>query len=58
MIKTTVKENGFEGILLPGDGRKSKVVIVMSGSNGGMNLTKQCAELMKNELLEWAKNVW
>lgn len=44
MIKTNVKENGFEGILLPGNGDKEKVVIVMSGSNGGMNLTKQCAE--------------
>ena len=44
MIKTTVKDNGFEGILLPGDGRKNKVVIVMSGSNGGMKLTKQSAE--------------
>ena len=44
MIKTTVKENGFEGILLPGDGRKNKIVIVMSGSNGGMKLTKQCAQ--------------
>lgn len=44
MIKTTVKDNGFEGILLPGNGRKDKVVIVMSGSNGGMKLTKQCAD--------------
>ena len=44
MIKTTVKDNGFDGILLPGDGRKNKVVIVMSGSNGGMKLTKQSAE--------------
>jgi len=44
MIKTTVKENGFEGILLPGDGSKNKIVIVMSGSNGGMKLTKQCAQ--------------
>lgn len=43
MIKTTVKDNGFEGILLPGDGSKDRVVIVMSGSNGGMRLTKQCA---------------
>ncbi len=44
MIKTNVKENGFEGILLPGNGSKEKVIIVMSGSNGGMNLTRQCAE--------------
>ena len=44
MIKTTVKDNGFEGILLSGDGRKNKIVVVMSGSNGGMKLTKQCAE--------------
>lgn len=44
MIRTTVIDNGFEGIFLPGDGKKNKVVIVMSGSNGGMKLTKQCAD--------------
>lgn len=44
MIKTNVKDNGFEGILLSGDGSKDKVVIVMSGSNGGMKLTKQTAD--------------
>lgn len=44
MIKTNVKDNGFEGILLSGDGSKEKVVIVMSGSNGGMKLTKQTAD--------------
>ena len=44
MIKTTVKGDGFEGILLPGNGSKEKVMIVMSGSNGGIKLTKQCAE--------------
>ena len=35
---------GFEAILYPGNGRKDKVMIVMSGSNGGMKLTKQEAE--------------
>ena len=44
MIKTTVESEGFEGILLPGNGSKEKVIIVMSGSNGGMKLTKQCAD--------------
>jgi esterase/lipase len=44
MRKTTVKENGFEGILLPGDGSHEKVMIVMSGSNGGMRMTKQIAD--------------
>lgn len=44
MIKTNVKDNGFEGILFSGDGSKDKVVIVMSGSNGGMKITKQTAE--------------
>ena len=39
----TVKDDGFEGILYPGDGRKDKVLIVMSGSNGGMSLTTQAA---------------
>lgn len=39
MIKTTVRSNGFEGILYPGNGSKEKVIIVMSGSNGGMTLT-------------------
>ena len=32
---------GFEAILFPGDGTKDKVVIVMSGSNGGMGITKK-----------------
>lgn len=41
IMTTNIKDNGFEGILLPGDGSKEKVVIVMSGSNGGMKLTKQ-----------------
>jgi len=44
MIKTTVKQEGFESILLPGDGRTDRVMIVMSGSNGGMSLTLKCAE--------------
>ena len=44
MIKTTVTDNGFEGILLEGNGSKDKVMIVMSGSNGGIKLTKQAAE--------------
>jgi len=44
MIKTRVKDNGFQGILLPGDGSKNKVMLVISGSNGGMRLTRQCAE--------------
>jgi len=44
MKKTTVKDHGFEGILLPATGRKDKIVIVISGSNGGMRLTKQCAD--------------
>ena len=41
MTKTTVQKDGFEGILYPGNGRKDKVLIVMSGSDGGMKLTKQ-----------------
>lgn len=44
MTKTTVKNEGFEGILMPGNGRKDKIMIVMSGSNGGMTLTRQTAE--------------
>ena len=40
MIKSTVASEGFEGILFSGDGRKDKVIIVISGSNGGMQLTK------------------
>ena len=44
MLRTTVKKNGFEGILYCGNGRKDKVVIVMSGSNGGMLLTRIEAE--------------
>ena len=44
MKKTAVQTEGFEGILYPGNGRKDKVLIVMSGSDGGMTLTKQEAE--------------
>ena len=40
MKTTSVQTEGFEGILYPGNGRKDKVLIVMSGSNGGMTLTK------------------
>ena len=42
--KANRKTDGFEGILLPGNGRKDKVLIVMSGSNGGLKLTRQAAE--------------
>ena len=41
MITTSVQTEGFESILYPGNGRKNKILIVMSGSNGGMSLTKQ-----------------
>lgn len=44
IITASVSENGFEGILFPGDGRKDKVLIVMSGSDGGMTLSRQEAE--------------
>ncbi|MBQ8952689.1 MAG: hypothetical protein IJ048_01110 [Clostridia bacterium] len=44
MTTTSVQNEGFEGILYPGNGRKDKVLIVMSGSDGGMALTKQESE--------------
>lgn len=44
MIKTTVVTDGFEGILFPVGERKDKVIIVISGSNGGMSMTRKCAE--------------
>ena len=44
MEKTSVQTEGFEGILYPGNGRKDKVIIVMSGSNGGMSLTEKEAK--------------
>ena len=37
----SVEAEGFEGILYPGNGQKDKVLIVMSGSDGGMTLTRQ-----------------
>ena len=43
-IITSVQTEGFEAVLYPGDGRKDKVMIVMSGSDGGMTLTKQESE--------------
>ncbi len=36
-----MEKHGFEGILYRGNGSIAKVVIVMSGSNGGLRLTKQ-----------------
>ena len=36
----TVEQNGFEGELFIGNGSKNIVMIVMSGANGGMKLTK------------------
>jgi BAAT / Acyl-CoA thioester hydrolase C terminal. len=44
MQNISVKDAGFEGILYPGNGSKEKIMIVLSGSNGGMKLTKECAE--------------
>ena len=41
MIKTTVKKLGFESVLYRGNGTKEKVLIVISGSNGGMRLTEK-----------------
>lgn len=48
MIHTSVEYDGFEGILYEANGRKDKAVIVMSGSNGGLKLTKQVAEFYYN----------
>ena len=45
MITTSGWTEGFEGVLYPGNGRKDKVLIVMSGSNGGMKLTRQAARV-------------
>lgn len=42
MIKTTVTENGFEGVLFPTE-RTDKVLIVVSGSNGGITMTEYIA---------------
>ncbi len=44
IIKTSVKKEGFEGILFTGDGSKDKVIIVMSGSNGGMSMARDEAK--------------
>ena len=43
-ISTSVSEEGFEAILYPGNGQKDKIMIVMSGSDGGMALSKQEAQ--------------
>lgn len=40
-ITTSVTKEGFEAILYPGNGDKDRVLIVMSGSDGGMMLSKQ-----------------
>ena len=44
MVHILMKNAGFEGILFPGNGSKDKVIIVMSGSNGGMSMAKHEAE--------------
>jgi dienelactone hydrolase len=44
MIYTILEKDGFEGILFEGDGNKDRVLIVMSGSNGGMSMAKHEAE--------------
>ncbi|MCR4867247.1 MAG: hypothetical protein K5921_09990, partial [Lachnospiraceae bacterium] len=44
MIHISIKNDGFEGILFRGNGSKDKVIIVMSGSNGGMSMAKHEAE--------------
>ena len=43
MIRTTVEKEGFSGILMPYEDKKDKVMIVITGSNGGIRLAKQCA---------------
>ena len=48
IIRTTVQKHGFEGILYLGRGSMNKVMIVMSGSNGGMTLTAKEAEFYHN----------
>ena len=40
ILQTSVEKEGFEGVLFPGNGSKDKIVIVMSGSNGGMSMAK------------------
>ena len=41
LVQTTVKKHGFESVLYRGNDTKEKVLIVISGSNGGMRLTKK-----------------
>lgn len=43
-ISTHILTEGFEGILYPVTNRKDKVIIIVSGSNGGLTMTKQCAK--------------
>ena len=46
--KFHVNYNGFEGILFEGNGNKEKVMIVLSGSNGGIRISKSEAEFYGN----------
>lgn len=45
VIQAAVKTDGFEGILYPAEYRYDRVMIVVSGSNGGMHITKQFAQV-------------
>ena len=52
-ITASVQKEGFEAILYPGNGRKDKVMIVMSGSNGGMTRNRKRNFITETASLRW-----
>lgn len=47
-IQTTVEQEGFHGSLFPVDGEKKKVVITVSGSEGGMTTAEAIAQFYQD----------
>lgn len=48
MEQTTVLQEGFDGVLFPVDNQKGKVMIVFTGSDGGLKTAKQLAAYYQN----------
>lgn len=48
-IRTTVEQEGFHGSLFPVDGEMKKVVITISGSDGGMTAAEAIAEFYRTK---------
>lgn len=48
-VKTHVSDSGFQGVLYPAGGKKDKVVITLSGSEGGLRQARKMARLHQRQ---------